>query len=175
MPCWLKTRRLALILLSAFIVGCRDQGARSRSYIAPDFQLKDLSGKTIQLKQYLGHPVLLDFWATWCAPCVFSIPSTQKFYEKNKDKGLVVLGLNMNEDPSEVFAFVNRMKMTYPVLYAGNSNVPGLYGLEGLPLFIVIDAKGQVVRRYDGFSPEVMADLEAQLTGLLSQSTKQYQ
>jgi thiol-disulfide isomerase/thioredoxin len=151
-------------------VGCKGPGRKPGTMQAPDFELKDTSGKTVRLSQFRGHPVLLDFWATWCAPCLFSIPSTEAFYEKNKQKGLVVLGLNMNEDPSEVFAYVKKLKMTYPVLYAGTSSVAGEYALEGLPLFVIIDAEGKVTRRYDGFSPEVSEAIEAELTRLLSVS-----
>ena len=153
------------------MAGCGGQSGPRSPIQAPDFELKDLSGKTVRLSQFRGHPVLLDFWATWCAPCVYSIPGTQAFYEKNKAKGLVVLGINMNDDPAEVFPFVKQMKMTYPVLYAATSSVPAQYAMEGLPLFIVVDPAGNVTRRYDGFSPAIMDDIETHLTELLEAST----
>jgi len=168
MRSWLNRRSVVLAALGLLALGC--QSHKAGSLQAPDFKLKDLSGKTVQLSQFRGHPVLIDFWATWCAPCIFSIPSTEAFYEANKAKGLVVLGLNMNEDPSDVFPAVKKLKITYPVLFAGNSTVPQEYALEGLPLFVIVDGQGRVVQRYDGYSPEVGEDIEAQLTKLLKTS-----
>ena len=82
---------------------------------------------------------MLDFWATWCGPCRVSIPKVQEFYIRHKTEGLVVLGLNMDEDPSGVFAFMKRFSMTYPVLMAGASNVMNDYQVEGIPTFVFID------------------------------------
>ena len=87
--------------------------------VAPNFELKDLSGNTVRLNSFKGHPVLLDFWATWCGPCRMSIPLVQEFYMRHKSEGLEVLGLNMDDDPSGVYGFVKQFKMTYPVLFAG--------------------------------------------------------
>ena len=89
---------------------------------APNFELKDLSGNTVRLESFRGHPVLLDFWATWCGPCRMSIPMVQISTPAIKTRGLVVLGMNMDDEPSGVYGFVKHFKMTYPVLFAGNSS-----------------------------------------------------
>ena len=169
MPCWRKAKAVSF-LVSVLLVGGCHKSESSKSFFAPDFELRDTTGKTVHLSQFRGHPVLLDFWATWCGPCLMSIPSTEKFYEANKGKGLVVLGLNMDDDPSDITAFVKHMGITYPVLYAGASTVPGRYALEGLPLFIVVDSEGRVISRYDGFSPAVMDAIDGTLTQLLAAS-----
>ena len=68
---------------------------------APNFELKDLSGNTVRLDSFKGHPVLLDFWATWCGPCRMSIPLVEEFYASHKSEGrLIVLGMNMDDDTS---------------------------------------------------------------------------
>ena len=145
-------RKLALgVVLLAALSGCRSRQAVP----APDFTLKDLSGKTVHLADFRGHPVMLDFWATWCGPCRLSIPLVQKFYETHKDKGLIVLGINVDEDPSGVYPFVQRFQMTYPILYAGGSPVSDALGVEGIPTFILLDAQGRIVRRFEGFSMDM--------------------
>ncbi len=142
---------LALVLLAA----C-SSSHRGELSAAPNFELKDLSGNVVRLDSFRGHPVFLDFWATWCGPCRMSIPMVQDFYARHKAEGLVVLGMNMDDDPSGVYGFVKQMKMTYPVLFAANSSAPGDYDVEGIPHFVFIDAKGQVFDRYQGFSPQMI-------------------
>jgi thiol-disulfide isomerase/thioredoxin len=152
-----------LLLLAA--LGCQSR-ASHQPLIAPDFSLKDLSGKSVNLASFRGHPVLLDFWATWCGPCRQSIPMVQAFYLKNKDHGLVTLGLNVDQDPSGVYSFVKQMHMTYPVLLAGNSAVSDHYAVEGIPLFILVAPDGHVIRRYEGFDPAMVEDWEEELRKL---------
>ena len=163
---WSNVCRVTAIVTLGLFLGCSNSRANATGQ-APLFELRDLSGTTVKLESYRGHPVLIDFWATWCGPCIYSVPMVQKLYERHKDRGFVVLGLNMDDDPSGVYAFTQRMKLTYPILYAGNSAVPASYGLEGLPLFILVDAEGNIVRRYDGFSPAVITSLDETLTAML--------
>jgi thiol-disulfide isomerase/thioredoxin len=152
------------------LVAC-SSGRKSSVIAAPNFELRDLTGKTVTLESFRGKPVLLDFWATWCGPCRLSIPLLQEFYSKNKETGLVVLGLNMDDEPSGVFAFVNRYKMTYPVLFAGNSTVPADYEVEGIPHFVFVDPQGRILRVYQGFSPEMAESWEADLKIALAQKS----
>lgn len=137
---------------------------------APNFELKDLSGKSITLDSYRGRPVLLDFWATWCGPCRMSIPLVQEFYSRHKDERFVVLGLNMDDDLSGVFSFVKKYKMTYPVLFAANSSAPGDYQIEGLPHFVFVDPRGRVLQIYQGFYPDIAKQWEENLKLALTPS-----
>jgi cytochrome c biogenesis protein CcmG/thiol:disulfide interchange protein DsbE len=141
----------AFLLALGLITGC-SPAKSGEALAAPLFELKDLSGKTVALDSFKGHPVMLDFWATWCGPCRISIPHVQEFYMRHKAGGLVVLGVNMDEDTSEVSDFVKRFKMTYPVLYGGGMPVSSDYQVEGIPHFVFIDLKGNVVQRFEGFS-----------------------
>ena len=137
---------------------------------APNFELKDLSGNAVRLESFRGHPVLLDFWATWCGPCRMSIPMVQEFYLRHKAEGLVVLGLNIDDEPSGVFGFVKHFKMTYPVLFAAQSSVPGDYEVEGIPHFVFIDSSGQIFQRYQGFSYAMVQAWEEDLQKALKKS-----
>ena len=134
---------------------------------APNFELKDLAGNVVRLDSFKGHPVLLDFWATWCGPCRMSIPMVQEFYAHHKDQGLVVLGINMDDDMSGVYGFVKKFKMTYPVLFAGGSSIPTDYEVEGIPQFVFIDPNGRILRRYQGFSPAMVDAWEEDLKNAL--------
>src|ERR1700730_5834470 len=119
-----KSRAFATVAVTIVFLAACSSNRRNEVIAAPNFELKDLSGDTVRLESFKGHPVLLDFWATWCGPCRMSIPKVQEFYMRHQDEGVVVLGLNLDDEPSGVYGFVNRFKMTYPVLFAGNSSVP---------------------------------------------------
>lgn len=154
--------RLTAFLAAGLIASC-SPAKRPASVVAPNFELRDLSGKTVTLKSFQGSPVLLDFWATWCGPCRMSIPLVQEFYERNKSTGLMVVGLNMDDDMSGVYAFVKKYHLSYPVLFAGASSVPTDYNVEGIPHFVFIDRQGKIVQVYQGFSPEMVQMWETDL------------
>jgi thiol-disulfide isomerase/thioredoxin len=153
-------------LVFAALTGCQSKTSSQAPSPAPSFELKDLSGKTVSLASLRGRTVMLDFWATWCGPCRISIPLLQSFYQKHKDEGLVVLGINMDEEASEVYPFVKHFGMTYPVLYGAGTSVPDLYRVEGLPTFVFIDAQGRVTRRFEGFGRSMADDWEAEFQRL---------
>jgi thiol-disulfide isomerase/thioredoxin len=160
-----RIHKLSLcVLTAAALIGC--QAKPSLPVLAPDFELTDLNGHKVNLASFRGHPVLLDFWATWCGPCQMSIPMVQRFYLEHKDQGLVVLGLNVDDDPSGVYPFVKQFQMTYPVLYAGGTPVSDAYQVEGIPTFIFIDPQGRVVRRFGGFRFDMVKDWEIEFQRL---------
>ena len=170
MRCW--SARGRVLFLSAVVVlatSC-SSGRQSQVVAAPNFELKDLSGETVRLESFRGHPVLVDFWATWCGPCRMSIPLVQDFYARHKDEGLVVLGLNMDDEPSGVYGFVKQFKMTYPVLLAGNTSAGSDYEVDGIPNFVLIDPNGRIYRIYQGFSPTYIEQWEEDLKTILDNS-----
>ena len=139
---------LALIATCAEAVSLKKEAERKR---APQFELQDAEGKTVRLSDYAGKVVLLDFWATWCAPCKSSIPWIVELSEKYRGDGLVVLGISMDEDGWPVVKpFVEKMHMTYPVLL-GNKRVGYLYGdTEALPLAFFVDRNQRVAAIHAG-------------------------
>jgi thiol-disulfide isomerase/thioredoxin len=166
-------RSIKTVVLALFaglnLIACQSRAKEPTA--APDFELKDLSGKKVSLSSLRGKPVMLDFWATWCGPCQMSIPTVQKFYETHKDKGLVVLGVNVDEDPSNVYAFVKHFNMTYPVLYGGGTPISDAYGVEGIPMFVFIDPQGRITRRFNGFDPSLTRDWEEELNRATASKT----
>jgi hypothetical protein len=99
-----------------------------------------------------------------------SIPMVQKFYERNKGTGLIVLGINIDEDPSGVYAFVKQFQMSYTVVLGGASSVPQDFRVEGIPLFIFVDPKGRITQRWEGFGMGMAGHWQEELDRMTSQS-----
>ena len=116
---------------------------------AQDFTLNTLDGAKIRLSDLRGKVVLLDFWATWCPPCRMELPSIEKLHEEYKDKGLVVLGIN-DEDNGTVKGFLKSHKYTLPVLMDVKRAVHRMYGARAIPTVVVIDADGVIKGYYVG-------------------------
>jgi peroxiredoxin len=118
---------------------------------APEFALKDADGKTVHLADYKGKVVLLDFWATWCAPCKIEIPWFMEFEQQLKDRGFAVVGVSMDEDGwSAVKPYLQEMKVNYRILL-GNEQVGAIYGgVDSLPTTFLIDRQGKIASVHIG-------------------------
>jgi thiol-disulfide isomerase/thioredoxin len=116
----------------------------------PEISLKAADGKDIPLKSYQGKPVLLDFWATWCAPCVESLPTIQKLYRETLNGGLVLLSIDEDDDAKTASEFWAKHKEAWPNFH-GNIEMLGQFPEHGIPYFVLIDASGHVVFSAAGF------------------------
>jgi peroxiredoxin len=118
---------------------------------APDFTLNDINGKKVNLSEFRGKVVVLNFWATWCGPCRAEMPSLNNLYNEYKDKGLVVLAVSMDTSEKPVKSFVKELKLAFPVLMDKDKAVSfDEYAVLGLPTTFLIDKNGGVIEKIMG-------------------------
>ncbi|WP_027414981.1 TlpA disulfide reductase family protein [Aneurinibacillus terranovensis] len=120
---------------------------------APDFTLKTLQGETKKLSDFRGKKVILNMWATWCPPCRAEIPDMEKFYKANKDKGVVILGVNLTQsekDKKTIPEFIKMFGITYPVLLDEDGKVASTYQADAIPTSYIIDTKGVIQQKVTG-------------------------
>jgi len=117
---------------------------------APDFTRADLAGRSIGLGAYRGKLVLLNFWATWCGPCLSEIPRFAAWQRRYGPDGLQILGVSMDDDPAPVRAAYQKFHLSYPVVM-GDAQLGELFGgVLGLPFSYLIDPRGRIVDRFEG-------------------------
>jgi cytochrome c biogenesis protein CcmG, thiol:disulfide interchange protein DsbE len=119
-------------------------------HTAPNFSLQDLRNKkTIRLVNFRGKVVLLNFWATWCAPCLTEMPAFNQWQKQYGSGNLQVIGVSMDDAPADVVSLVARLKLNYPVVM-GDEYLGAAYGgILGLPVTFLIDRRGRVKARFE--------------------------
>jgi thiol-disulfide isomerase/thioredoxin len=116
---------------------------------APDVQLVAADGKAVPLSSYRGKPVLLDFWATWCGPCVASMPRLAKLQQEAAPKGLVMLSVDMDEEGKTANDFLAKHHYTWPNTH-DDGKIGDAFDRGGIPLVVLIDAQGKIVYYQSG-------------------------
>jgi len=143
------------MLLGPLLLACGGPDSEVRTGInqgnqAPNFRLKALDGQEVSLEDYRGSVVLLNFWATWCAPCIEEVPALEAAYRARHEDGFVVLGVNFQESPQEIEPFVEAMDVSYPILLDTNGQVMKTFRAVGLPVSLLIDEEGVIQVRHTG-------------------------
>jgi thiol-disulfide isomerase/thioredoxin len=112
---------------------------------APGWELKDVEGKPVNFSQFKGKVVVLDFWATWCGPCRSEIPGYVQLQEKYKDKGLVIIGVSLDQEgPEVVKKFIGDFHLNYQVVMGDDAVVAAFGGVDGIPTTFIIDRTGKI-------------------------------
>jgi peroxiredoxin len=114
----------------------------SRPKQAADFTVSLLGGGTLKLKGQRGKPVMVNFWATWCAPCREEMPAMERLYLEHRERGFVLLAVSVDSDASLVTPFLERYKLTFPVALDANMDLANTYGVRALPASFLIDRNG---------------------------------
>jgi peroxiredoxin len=129
---------------------------------APDFSLKDLTGEKVELGQFKGKVIFLNFWATWCSPCKEEMPSMEVLYQQFKEKNFILLTISVDYGGLKpVQEFINTYHYTFPVLLDPKCKTLNLFQVKGIPTTFIIDKKGRIVGKAvgprDWKSPEVIS------------------
>jgi len=125
--------------------------ARGETPDAPDFTLERLDREgELTLSSLEGKAVVLNFWASWCIPCKEETPFLEQVWRENRDRGLVVVGLDAKDFRRDARAFMRKFDVTYPVVYDGPGKTLSSYGVTGFPETFVLDREGKVVEAFVG-------------------------
>ncbi len=136
---------------------------------APSFTLQDLKGNQISLSDFKGKVVVLDFWATWCPPCVKEIPHFIELYEQYKDRGFAMVGISVDlEGISVVKLFARKYRVNYPILMADGQVQKAYGGIPNIPTTFVIDSAGNIRHKYVGYIDKAV--FEANIKALLAEA-----
>lgn len=136
---------------------------------ASDFTLPQLAGDPVSLSDYRGRVVIMEFWATWCGPCRFSLPSLEAVYKRYRDRGVTVLLLNQQETAEVIQRWAGK-RYAAPILLDASGEVAARYQVQGIPRLFIVDQDGRLVYAHEGYGGGLERNLALILEQLLSRS-----
>lgn len=145
------TRRLATLALGAALAV--PALAVTPSGPAPAFELASMGGKPVNLAQYKGQVVMINFWATWCGPCRQEMPLLEQLHKKYKPMGFTMIGVNVEPDSTLAANWLKTTPVTFPILFDTKSDVSKLYAVSGMPSTVIVDRKGNLRWLHRGYKP----------------------
>jgi len=149
---FLKLLVLGTILGGAMFLALRQRAPRPVSIgdAAPDFTLPALASGNVSLRAYRHRVVVVNFWATWCPPCVQETPSLERFAQQMEKRGVAVLGVSVDEDPAALEKFVAGYHLSYPILRDPDRSTAARYGTFKFPETYILDRDGKVAEKIVG-------------------------
>ncbi len=155
----------ALLAFSAVgAAAALDVGAR-----LPEIGLRDLNGQAVSAQSLRGKVVLVDFWASWCAPCREELPVLERLYKTYRERGLVVVGVSVDRDAANARSFANRLGITFPIVHDAQHQLAGRFAPPKMPSSYVIDRRGVVRHVHGGYRAGDAAVFEREIKALLAQ------
>lgn len=124
-----------------------ERPALSRMNLAPNFKVTSITGEELSLEKFRGKVVLLDFWATWCAPCLFEMPGLKKIWKKYGGDNFVIIGISLDSNRRSLESYIEKEGITWPQYIEGRTSsqsVASVYGVQGIPHTVLIDSEGAI-------------------------------
>src|SRR5262249_3347368 len=136
----------------------------------PAFDLESVDGTRLSSKALAGKVLLVDFWATWCQPCIEEIPRWNELYKRYQAKGFVALGMTIRSGwASDIKPDAEKLKIAYPVVVGNDDVEKGFGGIWGFPTTFLVNRKGQIYKKYTGTYPQKQTQIEADIQKLLAE------
>jgi peroxiredoxin len=166
---------LAVIMLSATVLFATASCKKGETPLpvignrAPSFMVTDIDGKKVSLADLSGKIIILDFWATWCAPCKASTKELEKLHEKYKGRGVVIMGVSMDTGKSaaeQVREFSGKNGLTYRMLM-DDGRMSKAYAVRNIPAAFILDKQQRILKIYPGYLPGLGTMIEKEIDGLL--------
>ncbi|CAM3708560.1 TlpA family protein disulfide reductase [Rheinheimera salexigens] len=137
--------------------------------MAPDFSLKTLTGDNVRLAEQRGDIILINFWASWCGPCIQEMPKLDQLAEKYQGLGVQVWGINVETDTAAANAYLAKLPVTFPILFDSENNVSKAYAIKAMPTTVIINKDGEVSAVHHGYQSGYEKKYEADIKKLLRQ------
>jgi thiol-disulfide isomerase/thioredoxin len=146
-----KSHLLISLFLLLILIQCGENPHQGNPNNDFDFNLPDLDGKIYSMKDFSGQILVINFWATWCPPCLEEAPELNDLYGRYKNKGVQVIGIALDKDSLELVApFVERNKIAYPILVGNQQVLTNLKNFKGVPTTILFDQERKIHKRFNG-------------------------
>ena len=158
-----------VLTLVAILAGCGEQRFEARE--APDFALPALAaGESLTLQDYRGDVVYLTFWASWCVPCRQEMPYLAQLWQRHREAGLRVIGINVEDDTAAALQFAEDHDIPFPLVSDQDRAVSELYRVPGFPTHFIVDRKGKIRFSGMGFNLADVAAVSQEVETLLQES-----
>jgi len=143
------------------------QCACHRGGASTGLTLKTLDGSNLKLSEQRGTVILLNFWASWCGPCRTEMPLLDDLYQEYRDYGFTVLGVNLDENRDQADRLLDKIPVTFPVLFDPQNSTSETYGVDAMPTTVLIDRNGVVRHHHRGYKDGYMDKYEDQVKALV--------
>ena len=161
------SRFLAVAMLVLGVSGSAHGRMPDLGSAAPDFTLRSSTGKNLKLSEYRGQVVMINFWATWSAPCRQEMPHLNRLYEQYRKAGFMLLGVNIDDNPKVAQAMVEQLGVRFPVLYDTSKQVSKRYDVDAMPSTVIVDRDGKVQYLHRGYRSGTEQQYEAKVREIL--------
>ena len=148
-----KSLRILASVAAIILIAATTVTAGIEQSAAPDFTLKSIEGENLKLSEYRGEVVLINFWASWCGPCLQEMPVLSELHDKYKALGFTVLGVNVEEDSGKARKLLQELPVSFPVVLDNESVVSKQYNVVAMPSTVLVDRNGNMRYLHKGYKP----------------------